>query len=164
MTVRSCCMAVITLVVLLAVPPPALAAEERAPADRAMMSALLDRYAAAVNAHDLSAFPNLFTEGYIQHSGRSPSGLAAQTANFTHIFGTWPDIQMQIEDRIIDDDKIVARVTFAATHSQTVLGVAPTGRKITFRTIDIWRVEGGKLAEHWDLVDTAGLQKQLKGD
>ena len=163
MSVRKCCMAVITLAVLLAAPLHALAAEG-APADRAMMSALLDRYIAAVNAHDLATFPAIFTENYIQHSGRSPSGLAAQTANFTQILKTWPDIQMQVEDRIIGDDKIVARVTFAATHSQTALGVAPTGRKITFRTIDIWRVEGGKLAEHWDLVDTAGLLKQLKGE
>jgi predicted ester cyclase len=43
-------------------------------------------------------------------------------------------------------------------------GIAPTGRKISFATIDIWRVECGKLAEHWDLVDTVGLQKQLRSE
>ncbi|TYL92900.1 hypothetical protein FXB40_23180 [Bradyrhizobium rifense] len=36
----------------------------------------------------------------------------------------------------------------AATHTQTVRGFAPTARKITFVTIDIWRVEGEKFAEH----------------
>jgi predicted ester cyclase len=70
---------------------------------------------------------------------------------------------MHVEDRIIADDKIVARVTFTATHSRTVLNIDPTGRKISFGTIDIWRVQDGKLAEHWDLVDTVGLQKQLHG-
>jgi hypothetical protein len=29
---------------------------------------------------------------------------------------------------------------------------------------DIWRVQNGKLAEHWDLVDTVGLQKPLHGE
>jgi predicted ester cyclase len=104
------------------------------------------------------------TKGSRQHSGRSPSGLAAQIANFKRIIDTWPDIQMHIDDRIIDDNKIVARVTFTATHSRTVQGIAPTGRKISFATIDIWRIECGKLAEHWDLVDTVGLQKQLRGE
>ena len=127
-------------------------------------AALLDRYVAAVNAHDTSVFPAIFTDGYIQHSGRSPLGLAAQIANFQRILELWPDIQVHIEDRIIADDKIVARVTFTATDSRTVLNVAPSGRKISFGTIDIWRVKDGKLAEHWDLVDTAGLQKQLRGD
>jgi predicted ester cyclase len=128
------------------------------------LAALLDRYVAAVNAHDTSAFPTIFTDGYIQHSGRSASGLAAQIGNFQRILELWPDIQMHIEDRIIADDKIVARVTFTATHRKTVLDVAPTGRKISFGTIDIWRVQDGKLAEHWDLVDTVGRQKQLHGE
>lgn len=127
------------------------------------LAALLDRYVAAVNAHDTSVFPTIFSDSYIQHSGRSPSGLAAQIGNFQRILELWPDIQMHVEDRVIADDKIVARVTFTATHSRTVLNVDPTGRKISFGTIDIWRVRDGKLAEHWDLVDTVGLQKQLHG-
>jgi predicted ester cyclase len=118
---------------------------------------------AAINALDLSAFPAIFTESYIQHSGRSASGLPAQIENAQRLHATWPDIHMQVEDRIIDADKVVARCLYAGTHSQTVRGFAPTGRKITFATIDIWRVEGGKFAEHWDLVDVAGMEKQLAG-
>jgi predicted ester cyclase len=125
---------------------------------------LLDRYLAAVNAHDTSTFPEIFTEAYIQHSGRSPSGLPAQIANFQRIFENWPDFQSRIEDRIFGADKIVARVTFSATHARTVQGFAPTGKRVTWGAVDIWRVENGKLAEHWDIVDVAGLQKQLRGD
>ena len=125
---------------------------------------LLDRYLAAVNAHDTSKFPEIFTETYIQHSGRSPSGLKAQIANYQRIFENWPDFQSRIEDRIFGDDRIVARTTITATHTKTVQGFAPTGKRVTWGTIDIWRVENGKLAEHWDLVDIAGLQNQLRGD
>lgn len=138
-----------------ACPPPSDAS--------AANSALLDRYVAAVNAHDTSIFPEIFTENYIQHSGRSPSGLAAQIANSNNNHKTWPDLQLHVEDRIFAGYKIVARNLFAATHAQPALGFAPTGRKVTFRTIDIWRVENGKLAEHWDIVDLAGLEKQLRG-
>jgi hypothetical protein len=35
---------------------------------------------------------------------------------------------------------------------------------VAFGTIDIWSVAGGKFAEHWELVDVHGLQKQLRGD
>jgi predicted ester cyclase len=127
-------------------------------------SALLDKYVAAVNAHDTSSFGEIHTENYIQHSGRSPNGLAAQIENFRVIFARMPDVQARVEDRIIQGDKIVARMTFAATHTQPLQGIAPTGRRFTLRTIDIWRVENGKLAEHWDVVDYAGLQKQLRGE
>ena len=126
-------------------------------------SALLDRYVAIVNGHDPSRMAEVCAENYIQHSGRSGPGLAAQIENYRTIFERWPDISMNVDDRIFGDDKLVARNTFSATHSRTVLGVEPTGRKVSFRTIDIWRVADGKFAEHWDIVDVAGLEKQLRG-
>jgi predicted ester cyclase len=125
---------------------------------------LLDRYLVAVNAHDTRPFPEIFTEAYIQHSGRSPSGLQAQIGNFQRIFENWPDFQSRFEDRIFGGDRIVVRTTFSGTHAKPVLGFAPTGKRVTWGAIDIWRVENGKLAEHWDMVDVAGLQKQLRGD
>jgi len=143
-----------------------LAAGDCPPATRAeaIGAALLDKYVAAVNAHDTSAFPEIHTEAYLQHSGRSPNGLPALIETFRGIFARMPDVQTQVEDRIIAGDKVVARMTFSATHTQPLQGIAPTGRRFTLRTIDIWRVDNGKFAEHWDLVDYAGLQKQLRGE
>ncbi|QOZ30496.1 ester cyclase [Bradyrhizobium sp. CCBAU 53421] len=146
-----------------AIAPRSMAQAASSAGASAANSALLDRYAAAINAHDTTLFPTIFSENYIQHSGRSPSGLAAQVENFHRIQETWPDIQMHVEDRIIDGDKVVARCTYTATHDHTVRGFAATGRTISFATIDIWRVENSKFAEHWDLVDTAGLERQLAG-
>jgi len=152
--------------VLLAPWREGLAAEDCAAVTRAerVGSALLDKYVSAVNAHDTSSFPEIHTESYIQHSGRGANGLAAQIENFRGIFSRMPDVQTQVEDRIIAGDKVVARMTFSATHTQPLQGIAPTGRRFTLRTIDIWRVENGKFAEHWDIVDFLGLQRQLRGE
>jgi steroid delta-isomerase-like uncharacterized protein len=117
-----------------------------------------------VNAHDTSSFPELFTESYVQHSGRSPSGLAAQIENFRQIWASMPDNKLRVEDRIIAGDKVVARNTYSATHTQTIRGIPPTGKPFTFRTIDIWRIENGKFAEHWDLTDTAEVLRKLSGN
>ena len=129
----------------------------------AVGSSLLDRYVAAVNAHDTAPFPDLFTETYIQHSGRSASGLAAQIENFRRILTSMPDLRLRVEDRIIAGDKVVARNTYSATHTKTIRDVLLTGKAFTFRTIDIWRIENGKFAEHWDLTDTAEVLAKLQG-
>jgi predicted ester cyclase len=148
----------------LATPLAPFAARADACSDGAQAaSALLDRYVAIVNAHDPARFAEICAADYIQHSGRSANGLAAQVENFRGVFARWPDIAMTVEDRIFGDGKLVARNVFAATHTQTVLGIAPTGRRVSFRTIDVWRVAGGKFAEHWDIVDVAGMEKQLRG-
>ena len=125
-------------------------------------TSLLDRYAASVNAHDTARFPDLFTEGYVQHSGRSPSGLPAQVATFQRLFATMPDLSLRIDDRVIAGDKVVARTSYSATHTQTLRGVPPTGKPFTFQTIDIWRVQDGKFAEHWDLTNVAEVLQGLK--
>ena len=141
----------------------AFAAPNCAPStESAANSALLDRYIAAVNAHDTSSFADIFTQTYLQRSGRNPPGLAAQIENAQRFFAALPDLHLAVEDRIFAGDKIVARCAHAGTQRGTFLGVAPTNKEIKFGTIDIWRVEGGKLAEHWDQVDFAGILKQLR--
>jgi hypothetical protein len=40
-------------------------------------------------------------------------------------------------------------------------GIAASGQKYTIEAVDIFRIEDGKLAEHWDVVDIYGLFKQL---
>jgi predicted ester cyclase len=73
-----------------------------------------------------------------------------------------PDVRMQVEDRVFERDRLVARNTFSATHTQTLRGIAPTGMAFTFSTIDIWRLQDGKFAEHWDLTNTAEVLDGLR--
>jgi predicted ester cyclase len=133
------------------------------PSDCREYSALLDRYISAYNAHDTSSFGEIFTTTYLQRSGRNPPGLAAHIESARRLFTALPDLHLVIEDRIFSGNKIVARCQYTGTQRGTLLGIEPTGREIKFGTIDIWRVENGKLAEHWDQVDFAGILKQLRG-
>ena len=130
----------------------------------AIGSAILDKYVAAINAHDTRSFPGIFTESYIQHSGRSSSGLAATIDLFKAVFAATPDHQMKVDERIIAGDKVVARTTHSATHTGTFRGFPPTRKSFTYRTIDIWRVENGKFAEHWDLTDAEEVLRKLRSE
>lgn len=44
------------------------------------------------------------------------------------------------------------------------LGIAPSGKAITLRSLDFWRVEEGKIAENWVLVDLLDVYNQLGVD
>ena len=124
--------------------------------------ALVTKYAALKNAKDLTKMSEIYADGYLERSGRNPSGIAAVTLNWQQQFVAMPDIQVTVHDVIASGDKVVARVTYSATHTTPFFaGIAPTGKTISLGTIDIWRIENGKFAEHWDQVDFAGLQRQL---
>ena len=44
------------------------------------------------------------------------------------------------------------------------LGIAPSGRAITMRSLDFWRIENGRLRENWVLVDLLDVWSQLGVD
>jgi len=44
------------------------------------------------------------------------------------------------------------------------LGIAPSGQKITMRSLDFWRAENGLLRENWVLVDLIHVYEQLGVD
>ena len=71
---------------------------------------------------------------------------------------------MKVDERIIAGDKVVARTTHSATHTHTFRGIPPTGKPFAYRTVDIWRVENGKFAEHWDLTDAVEVLRKLSSE
>ena len=44
------------------------------------------------------------------------------------------------------------------------MGIAPSGRMITLRSLDFWRIENGQIRENWVLVDLLDVYRQLGVD
>jgi predicted ester cyclase len=66
-----------------------------------------------------------------------------------------------IEDLIAEGDKVVARLTTSGTHQGVFLGLSPTGKRVMVTGIEIFRLAGGKIVEHWNTYDDLGLFQQL---
>jgi predicted ester cyclase len=41
------------------------------------------------------------------------------------------------------------------------MGIAPTGKQVSWTGINIYRIAGGKIAEEWFNVDTLGMMQQI---
>jgi predicted ester cyclase len=145
-----------------------IASVQGSAADQTANAALLDKYVAAFNAHDAAPFKDVIAENYVQHNGRAGQGLAGLQATARLYFQTFPDFHMALEDSVITADKVVARFQITATHDHPVqLGpnaplFPPTGKKLSWQGISIWRVADGKFVEHWDEDDLLGLSQQLR--
>src|SRR3972149_3219417 len=80
----------------------------------------------------------------------------------TNIFrSAFPDFKATIDDMIAEGDKVVARQTWSGTQKGEFMGVPPTGKKVSFGVIDIVRIAGGKVVEHWGQMDGMGMMQQL---
>jgi predicted ester cyclase len=147
---------------------PVLARTGSAADTTATNAALLDKYFAAVNAHDMAALKDVIAEDYVQHDASAGRGLAGMQAAFQRYFEMFTDFHMTPEDSVITNDKVVARFQITATHDHPVqFGpnapvFPPTGKKLAWQGISIWRVAGGKFVEHWDVDDLLGLAQQMR--
>ena len=73
----------------------------------------------------------------------------------------FPDLESTIEDLIAERDKVVAHWRAQATHQGEYMGIPPTGNRVNFTGISIYRIEGGKIAEWWGVSDLLGMMQQL---
>jgi predicted ester cyclase len=73
----------------------------------------------------------------------------------------FPDVVSTIEDIIAEGDKVVAHWRSRATHQGTYMDIPPTGNRVEFTGISVYRIEEGKIAESWTVEDQFGLMQQI---
>ena len=130
---------------------------------------MVERFAAALSAHDLAAFAALFAADYINHqvsaAAPSPAGISAKQATvdfFASRLRAMPDLLVTIETVLAAPGRAAASFVYTGTQTRTYLGVPATGRELRFTSCDIFTVKGGLFSEHWGMGDIAGVQAQLK--
>ena len=75
---------------------------------------------------------------------------------------TWPDIQITVEHSVAENNWVMGRSVATATHSQVVLGVQPTDKKITATFWDLHLFdEDGLIIETWNLMDSLAIMQQI---
>jgi steroid delta-isomerase-like uncharacterized protein len=90
-----------------------------------------------------------------------PAGVDGVKAILGMIRGAFPDHNAVVVHMVAEGDLVATYKTFTGTHQGEFSGVPPTGRTATIRVMDFVRYEDGGIAEHWNVVDIAGLMAQL---
>jgi predicted ester cyclase len=75
----------------------------------------------------------------------------------------FPDLRFTADVVISDGQYVVGRWTMTGTNTGTfdLFGLPPTGRPVTMTGQEIFRADGGKLAELWHQEDVPGMLRQL---
>ncbi len=111
------------------------------------------------NKRNPSAADRFLAADFIEHNTNLPPGLAGRKQFVASVLAGFGDYHGEIQEVIAEGDNIVARVQWTGTQDGPFQGRPATGNKLRFSTADFFRVENGKLAEHWDVVD--GLSRAI---
>jgi predicted ester cyclase len=91
----------------------------------------------------------------------NPQGTEGLKETVEWLRGLWGPMRFEIEDEVAEGDKVVARVVMHGRHVGEFLGRAPTGKEFATKQIHVYRVEDGKLIEHWSVRDDLGQALEL---
>jgi len=129
---------------------------------------LMRRYWPEANAHGLlSIVDHYVATDVISHPPASASpaplvGLAAYKRFVTdQFYGVFPDLQTTVHDLVADGDLVGLRVTAAGTHTGSLMGAPPTGRRVSFSGMELFRLRDGRIVEQWGEIDAIEMLQQL---
>ena len=102
---------------------------------------------------DVDAVEKMLAPDFVNHTKVLPNeepgreGFIQAIAQYNAAFSNSSII---VEDQVAAGDKVVSRCVVRRTHDRgKVMGVAPSGRELTYLPVVIHRIEGGKIAEQW---------------
>jgi predicted ester cyclase len=90
-----------------------------------------------------------------------PQGWEAQKRVGAMIFAAFGDVHVEVNQTIVEGDRVVERHTATAVHKGEFLGLKPTGKKVHWTENHIYRIVDGLIAEAWSEVSFHDLAAQI---
>ena len=125
--------------------------------------AALGKFAEAVNTGKFGLFDEVVAPTAIEHdpAAGQVNGPQGYRSLFKEMRSAFPDMKVELDTMVADDDAIAFAYTFTGTQNGPLMSLPPTGRKVKIRGMQISRFKDGKMVERWGSSDELGLLKQL---
>lgn len=124
---------------------------------------ILTRALARLNAGDVEGYLEMYDRAVIFHGyGRYlRPGIAGMRDYYNQLRAGFPDMRINQEDMIAEDEKVARRFVFYGTHKGEYMGVAPTRKFVSATGYMLLHFKNGKCTEVWHLTDGVTFLTQL---
>jgi len=113
---------------------------------------------------NLDVADELFAPDYVGHDPaslediRGPEGVKEFGSMYRNAF---PDVQLSVQEQVAEGDMVATRWIASGTHQGDLMGIAPTGNRVTVAGTSVERIVDGKIEETWDNYDALGMMQQI---
>ena len=126
-------------------------------------SVALGKFAEAVNTGNFDLFRDAVAAECVDHDPApgQVAGPEGYRTFFSSMRKAFPDMAVSLDTMVADEDSVAFAYTMTGTHQGVLMGIAPTGKKIKIRGLQISKFRDGKMAERWGSSDQLGMLQQL---
>jgi steroid delta-isomerase-like uncharacterized protein len=121
------------------------------------------KFYSVYNDKDLSLIDDLFTEDYVGHvNSHDIVGSEAAKGFIGGFIKGIPDANYEVKEVFEIDDRVICRWTCTGTQTDVFYGMPASNNSVDVNGITIFRIDGDKIAELWNVWDQFTLVEQLK--
>lgn len=111
---------------------------------------------------DYSLAHELHAPDYVRHDSPFPINNPDAYVQFIEIFRqALPDLTFALQDMVVEGEKVLLRWTARGTHKGDLMGIAPTGKTVDTRGMDLLHFKDGKIIESWGVFDSLDVFRQV---
>lgn len=116
-------------------------------------------YEEILNQEKWELLEPVIAEDYIGVAGQKGAAAFAETVR--GLRQGFPDIQWTVEDLVAEGDKVTVRWSWQGTHSNTFMGIPPTGKALNNHAIAIYQLRDNQVIHAWLESDRLGFLQQI---
>ena len=94
-------------------------------------------------------------------AGGSTQGVEQIKQVFQTYFTAFPDLEIDVADVLIDDQRAAVFATFTGTDRGGFMGMPPTGRRVTIPVAFLYEFKDGKIVRDRRMYDFTGVLIQV---
>ena len=113
------------------------------------------------NRGNFDVADDLVREDFYNHEAPDSPRPEGFKASARWLRSAFPDYHAELHELVVDGNLLVGRLMVSGTHLGDFMGMPPTGRVFSVQHMHMYRVEDGKVAEHWACRDDLGQLAQL---
>jgi predicted ester cyclase len=112
---------------------------------------------------DQAALEELLDPNFVDHDALpgQASGREGHKQIVSAFRSAFPDLNVTTEDIVAVGENVFSRWTARSTHQGELLGIAPTGNRVTIKGIDVLRVAEDRIVERWAQSNDLEMMQQL---
>jgi steroid delta-isomerase-like uncharacterized protein len=113
---------------------------------------------------DLEAVDRHLDPSFVNHdvpfpgAPEGPEGMRLAASMYRQAL---PDWHSDVEQLIAEGDIVVEVFTASGTHRGELMGVPGTGKTLTLRGVNVFRIAGNRIVERWGRLDQLAVLQQL---
>jgi predicted ester cyclase len=112
------------------------------------------------NERDVKAIEGLLSDHLVDHN-LLLGGVDIRQRMAT-VLQAFDDAELSIDEYIFQGHAVAWKWTIRGTHTQRIMGVEPTGKKVAISGLSAAIIHNGKVVQHWEFSDDRGLLAQLE--